>query len=333
MKRYAKWGLGIFAVIVVAVIGYLLFQKFSTSANLAQPERGRAVRAVYATGVIEPVRWSRITSLIKGRIKEVHVEEQQAVKEGDLLITLNATEEEAQLEELEARAAYLKKEVARLRPLQKQGYTSREKFDRTESEYEQVQAAIRAARDRIEDLRITAPIDGVVLREDAEPGEIADSADALIWVGDPSALRVNTEVDEEDIPLVEAGQTALVKADAFPNRAIEGEVSSITPKGDPVNKIYRVYVSLPEDHPLKIGMTTEVNIIIREKPDALLIPASALVNSHVWVVENKRARKRSVKTGVQTENKIEVLDGLAEEDTIVVRPPKDIREGALVLEE
>ena len=75
-----------------------------------------------------------------------------------------------------------------------------------------------------------------------------------------------------------------MKADAFPGRALEGSVGQITPKGDPVQKTYRVRIALPDDTPLMIGMTIEANIIIAERP-AVLVPARALRSSLVLVLD------------------------------------------------
>ena len=67
----------------------------------------------------------------------------------------------------------------------------------------------------------------------------------------------------------------LLRADAFPDRVLEGGLTSITPKGDPVQKTYRVRIELPDDAPLLIGMTVEANIVVREVADAVLVPTGA----------------------------------------------------------
>ena len=106
--------------------------------------------------------------------------------------------------------------------------------------------------------------------------------DAVFWIGEPLPLRVTAEVDEEDIPQVRSGQRALLKADAFPDRALEGSVGQIM--GDPVQKTCRVRIALPDDTPLMIGMTIEANIIIAERP-AVLVPARALRGGRVLVLD------------------------------------------------
>ena len=117
-------------------------------------------------------------------------------------------------------------------------------------------------------------MDGVVLRRDGEVGEIAEVGQILFRVGVPKPLQVVAEVNEEDIPRVAVGQTVLLRTDAFPGQRLEATVREITPMGDPVAKTYRIRVALPDDTPLRPGMSVEANVVTREKPNALLVPAT-----------------------------------------------------------
>ena len=96
-------------------------------------------------------------------------------------------------------------------------------------------------------------------------------------------------MDEEDIPLVQVGQKVLVRADAFPGRVFDAVVKEVTPKGDPVGRSYRVRLGLPDNLPLRIGMTTEANIVVAERNNALLLPAAVVKDGAVWKVTDGRA--------------------------------------------
>src|SRR5918994_2019379 len=137
-------------------------------------------------------------------------------------------------------------------------------------------------------------MDGVVLRRDGEAGEIAEPGQILFRVGVPKPLQVVAEVNEEDIPRVAIGQTVLLRSDAFAARRLEGKVHEITPMGDAVAKTYRIKIGLPDDTPLQVGMSVEANVVTREKPDALLVPADAVQGSTVYVIESQRVKRRSV---------------------------------------
>ncbi len=177
---------------------------------------------------------------------------------------------------------------------------------------------------------MVSPVSGTVLRQDGEPGEVMQPGQIMFWVGEPKPLRVTAEIDEEDIVRLSLNQKALLKADAFPGQALVSSVAEITPKGDPVNKTYRVRLALPDDSRLLIGMTVEVNVIVRETPDALLVPALALDGAHVWVIKDGQAEKRAVKIGVKGAREGEILEGVAEGEMVILSPPKTLSNGQRV---
>jgi membrane fusion protein (multidrug efflux system) len=139
------------------------------------------------------------------------------------------------------------------------------------------------------------------------------------------------EVNEEDIPRVAVGQTTLFRTDAFPDRRLQGKVREITPMGDPLAKTYRIRIDLPDDTPLKPGMSVEANVITREKPNALLVPADGVQGNAVFVVNGGRVHKRDIKAGIRGTRSVEILDGLKETDHVVAPiPPTGLTDGQRV---
>ncbi len=170
----------------------------------------------------------------------------------------------------------------------------------------------------------------VVLREDGEIGEIVDSLNVLYRIGLPRPLQVVAEVNEEDIPRVRNGMKVLLRTDAFLNQPLEGTVSDITPAGDPVAKTYRVKVALPDDTPLRIGMSVEANIVTREKADVLLVPPVAVVGGDVFMVEGSRAYRRKVEVGLRGTRATEIVSGLKEGEIVLAPVPTGLADGARV---
>jgi RND family efflux transporter MFP subunit len=320
----------LFAITLVALAAgaaaYFL-GRAHTAVTVAPVARGAAVHAVYATGTVEPVTWAKVAPVTTGRIAAILLRDGAPVRTGTPLARLDDREARARLAELEARLRYWQDEVKRQQALAERGFASREARDRAQMEHLQSEAALAAQRQRILDLTLVAPLDGIVLRQDGEVGEVVDAKQVLFWVGQPTPLRITAEVDEEDIPLVRVGQRTLIKADAFPAQALQGTVAEITPKGDPVNKSFRVRIGLPAETPLKIGMTTEINIIAREVADALLVPAGAVRGNRVFVVEDGIARSRAVTPGIQGRAMTQVLDGVREGEMVVVDPPAGLGDG------
>ncbi|WP_173984498.1 efflux RND transporter periplasmic adaptor subunit [Magnetospirillum sp. SS-4] len=318
----------IVAVLALAGGGAWLWRaNGATEVVMVAVRQGPAVEAIYATGTVEAEKWARIAPVVPGRIAEILAFEGDSVREGQPLARLDDREARAKISELEAKAAYWREEVNRSRALAERGIRSKEAEEKSRSEYNQVIAAISAARQRRTDLVVTSPLDGVVLRRDGEIGELAEMKDVLFWVGAPRPLRVTAEVDEEDIARVRVGQTVLIKADAFTDRVLEARVDRITPKGDPINKTFRVRVALPDDTPLLVGMTAEINIITRETADALLVPASALLDGMVLTAEDGTVAAIPVRTGIRGRTMVEVSDGLAAGRMIIAAPPAGLKVG------
>ena len=326
------WTGGAAAAVLLAFI-FIYFQFLRPPAvAVTAPHRGAAVEAVYATGTVEPIRYARVGTKISGRVTEVLKREGDVVDAGNILAVIETSEDFSRVQEFSARLKLAEAELERARKLRRSGNASEAALDQAQSTHSAALAALRGAKARLDDHFITAPVAGAVLRSEnkIKIGDMVQPGQILYTVGDPSALQIDGEVDEEDIPKVTPGQKALLRADAFPGRALEGSVARITPYGDPVGRTYRVYISLPEDTPLLSGMTTEINIIVRREDDALLIPVSALSGSSVWTVSNGEARLVSVELGAVGEENAEILSGLEETAMVITAPPSGLVEGVNV---
>ena len=111
---------------------------------------------------------------------------------------------------------------------------------------------------------------------------------------------------------------------------MRGVVQTITPKGDPIARSYRVRIGLAEATPLMIGMTVEVNIVIRKHDDALLLPPSAISANRVWCVRNDRLEMRPVTIGANGSKQVEITSGLSADDLVVLHPDASLQVGRKV---
>ncbi len=312
--------------------------------RIATATSGAALEAVYATGAVEPVHWARVGPAVRGRVSAVMAEEGARVTEGQVLARIDDRQTRSMADEAEARARFAQEDLARTRTLVARDIAARATLERAERDARAARSVADAAVQRLDDYLVRAPTDGVVLRRDVEVGEVVDTPASLFWIGQPRPLRVTAEVDEDDIARIATGQRVLLRADAFARQVLTAEVAQITPKGDTSRKAYRVRLSLPEDTPLLIGMTVEANIVLRETPDAVLLPPSAVVlppaprnptstargPAFVWVVEKERVRRREVEIGVQAPRSIEIRRGLAVGEAVVLAPPEGLADGQAV---
>jgi len=312
----------------VAGVGWWLLRPPATP--VAPVTRGAAAEIVYATGAVEPETWSRSTPLVRGRIVQRCRCEGKAVKAGDILARLDDREAQATLNDLRASEDFQHREFDRQVQLLERGATTSQAYQRTESDLARIQAQIAAQTQRLDYFKLVAPMDGTVLKEDGEVGDMVDPGTILYRIGHEKPLWVVADVNEEDIARVQVGQKALLRANAFANEALTGYVKQMTPAGDPVSKTFRVRIGLPDDTPLRVGMSVEANIISREKPDVVLVPANALVNNSVLVVENDRAHRRKVTVGIHGAGFVEAVEGVHEGEVVVSPATANIKDGARI---
>ncbi len=327
-RRHIWFGAGIVLALALAAAWWWVAAAPRVKAVAAK--RGTAVEIVYATGGVEPVTWAKVASLVRGRIAYICHCEGRDVKKGFVLAQLDDSQARAALKELMAREDFLKREMSRVSALITKGAATTQAYERASMDLRQVEGLIAVQNEKIGEYTIVSPMDGKVLRRDGETGEIAEVGQVLFRVGVPKPLQVVAEVNEEDIPRVHVGQTTLFRTDAFPNRRLEGKVSEITPMGDYAAKTFRVKIALPDDTPLHPGMSVEANIITREKPNALLIPADALQGNAVFVIEGDHVRKQAVEIGIRGTREVEVLGGLKQGERVVSPAPLDLNSGARV---
>lgn len=283
----------------------------------AVPSRGPAVEAVYGSGIVEPEVMVAIGPKVSGRLQELAVDEGDAVRKGAVLARLDSRDLAATVAEWESRVRFGEAEFRRIEALSRRGLAAATDLDRARNELATATAARDRVREQLGDMTLRAPDDGVILRRDGEIGQLQRPGDTLFWFSCCGGLRVSAEIDEEDIPSVQPGQRVLIAADAFPGRVFEGKVDEITPKGDPVARSFRVRIALPADTPLRVGMTADCNIIVAERADALLVPATAIAGDKLWVIRHGRLAEQAVTLGSGRDGLVEIRAGLTADDMVV----------------
>ncbi|MGQ0681632.1 efflux RND transporter periplasmic adaptor subunit [Bradyrhizobium sp.] len=322
---FPRWklvaALGLIAAIGAAAWWYMR----GPAVTIAKVTRGAAAEIVYATGSVEPETWSRLTPLVRGRLVERCRCEGKEVKTGERLARLDDREAQATLKDLRALESFSLQESDRQTTLLARGATTAQAHQKAGSDLARIQAQISAQVERLRYYELLAPMDGTVLREDGEVGDMVESGTILYRIGLARPLWVVAEVNEEDLPRIKVGQKALLRTDAFAGRALTGTVKQITPAGDPVAKTFRVRIGLPDDTPLHIGMSVEANIVTREKADVLLVPSNAVIDQGLLVYKDGQLTFRKVETGIRGTNRVEIVKGVEQSEEIVSPATTNIR--------
>lgn len=326
--RVRRW---LFVVLaVVALAGSVAWWLRPVAVTVGHPRTGPAIEAVYATGTVEPSIMLPVAAHITARLAALYVDEGQSVREGQELARLEDADLAASLAQARSQEAFARADYERYAHLVLRGAVARSQYDRAHADWVSAQAVAQRAAAQARFARLVAPAGGTIIRRDGEIGQLMTPGDVVFWVAVASPPRVTADVDEEDVAQVRPGQRVVIHADAFAGRVFEGRVTSVTPKGDPTARSYRVRVAIAGATPLQVGMTAEINVVIRRRDNALLVPDSAVDGEAVWLVDADRLHRRHVETGIRGERDIEIISGLTPTDRIVVHPTPALRDGTRV---
>jgi RND family efflux transporter MFP subunit len=333
-SRGLVWSGVVVAVVGIAAVGgaYLKHPDFfrpptvTTATAILAP----VSEAIYGTGTVEPERWAKVVPLQRRRLVELCRCEGQAVKVGQVLGRQDDAEEVSALHELEINQEQLVRDLNRAEPDRDKNDAAKTVYEQRFTQLEESKSRISAQKVRIDSLVLRAPLDGMVLRRDGEMGEIVGPTDVLFWVGPPTPMQVVAEINEEEITRIAAGQKAFLRSEAFATQALRATVSQITPKGDPTRKTFRVYLLLPRDTPLRIGMTVEVNIIYREKAAAVVVPAEAVIDNAVQVVRDGKVQRVPITVGIRGSRNVEIIGNVSRDTTVLSPARTDLADGTRV---
>lgn len=316
---------------IFAAAAWFATRGHSTTVETVPARTGEAVELVYATGYVEAEEPVTVAARLTAPVARVLVEEGQRVRRGQALAILEDSEQRASAAQAAATERGASLDAQRKLALANKGWVTRAVRDQALASSAAARAAAAAASARLGQTVIRAGIDGVVLKRDVEPGDLAVPSRPLFLLGDPARLRITATADERDVPRLRVGQSALMSSDAFPGHIFKGHVREITPGGDPTQRAFRVRLALDDaGTPPPIGLTLEVNIVTARVPRALLVPASALVDGAVWTVDDGRARRRSVKSGIVGSEAVQIVAGIAAGAPVIAKPQAGIAEGQRV---
>ncbi len=166
---------------------------------------------------------------------------------------------------------------------------------------------------------IKAPISGEIAKIQVNVGSMITPQMPVAIIVDYTRVKVSFNLPEADINCISKDKKVSIQIDALPNDPFSAQISEISPIIDPMTRTLEVKAVVSNTKKLlKPGMTARVKIIVDEKNNALAIPAEALLDSYVFVVKDSTVERRDVVAGLIGDNNIEIVQGLAEGERIVV---------------
>jgi len=183
------------------------------------------------------------------------------------------------------------------------------------------EANIELLQIQLDNTSITAPISGVVVTRSINTGEMAAAGSPLFTIADVSTLKLRGTVPQEALPQLSQGQSMTVSVDIYPGKTYEGKITLIAPMAVATGEYFPIEISLPNDGTLKAGLSAQA--VVQAKADAAVaVPTAAIVKgngqSYVYVIQDGKAVKKVVVTGLTGGGDTEILSGLAVGDQVAV---------------
>lgn len=200
-----------------------------------------------------------------------------------------------------------------------------------EAQVKQGEAAYNIALSQLDNTIVRSPIDGIVSVKNIEVGAMASSAAPAMVIVDDSTVTVDIYVQENIINSLKAGDKVRVWVKAVSQEELEGEIISVGVSADAKTQSYPVKVRLKNDkRQIKGGMFAEVQINTDKKENLIVVPVSSIVNQGeekvVYILNGDKAEKRTIKTGIVNNEFIQVIEGVKEGETILVKGQDFIKE-------
>jgi RND family efflux transporter MFP subunit len=356
--KISKKTLGLIAVLV-PLVGLFIYTAVRSgplapvSVKVIKVENRSLHPARFGIGTVEARYRYSIGPTAPGRLLRVETDVGDRVAAGSLLGEMDpvgldeqlaalAAQERAisaRLADAEARKAFSSAQRERYESLLKTDAASREMVALKRQEETSAQAAMDAAKADVtqvqkeraalvqqrEDLRLTAPVDGLVIARNTEPGSTLVAGQAAFELLDPNHLWIHARFDQFTAAGLKAGLPAQIVLRSRPGQVFPGQVLRIEPLADAVTEELLAKIGFNPQPPAlpPVGELAEVSVLLPETDVFPVIPNAALrrVNDQqgVWVLENgKSLRFAPVKTGVSTlDGIVQILEGLNEGETVV----------------
>lgn len=330
MAKAKKWSIWIIiiAVIIGGVFWYVKSREPKTTYTTADVEKGTLAQTVSVTGKVNPNEQIDLTFKTTGILKSISVDVGDTVKKGQILAVIDTGSLLSQLRQAQAQVEYQDETLDHMK--ENRGTYEEEQRDAQRALREQARESVNIIKDQLRDVRMISPIDGVVIRRTADPGEtvVLSLNSPVITIAQKEDLLIQANVPESDIIKIQIGQKADVTFDAFPLEEVFGAtISQIDPASTVIQDVvyYRIKLKLDNLDPrLKAGMSANIDIKTAEKENVLMAPQRAIKTEgnkkFVDVLQeiDNTTKKLFVETGLEGDDgMVEITSGLKGGEKVV----------------
>lgn len=289
------------------------------------------------SGTVEAFEQNQVSPAMAGRIDKVFVEVGDRVVAGQQLVQMDET----QLLTARAQMLTLERDFSRLDTLKRLGSATQQQYDQMKTQLEVSRATVANLQ---KNTRLLSPISGIVTGRYYYAGELfamsptpeSNGRAAIVTVMQVNPVKVLINLPEGRLGSVRVGQKAKVALDAYPEREFVGEVYRVAPTVHALSHTAQVEIKVPNnDLAIKPGMFARVLLSFGEVnrvvvPDLAIVRQRGTNDRAVYVATQGIARRVLVKLGNRVEDKVEILDGLSANDSVIVTGLRFLQDGHLI---
>ncbi|MFZ9638093.1 MAG: efflux RND transporter periplasmic adaptor subunit [Hylemonella sp.] len=266
---------------------------------------------------------------VSGRVTMINFRDGERVRKGQLLVQLDDQLPLAQVKQSEAELSIAQSNHKRNQELLAQKFISQRTVDESAAALEVAQAKLALSRATSERLKILAPFDGIAGIRSINVGDYLKDGTDMVNIEDIDTLYVDYRLPERFQSQVQKGQRAKVEIDALPGRHFSAQVIAVDPLIDASGRSIGVRASIDNRKlELRPGMFARVTAVFGERKNALVVPEEAIVplGGRLFVIKaiedastkSLISQRVEVKVGIRRPGRVEIVQGLAEQDSVVV---------------
>lgn len=292
--------------------------------------------SVRLVGTLVPPEQIQVAARVMSEIQELPVPAGGTVEKGDLIARLDDARLVARKAEVDARVQLTRNTFSRLERLYESSTATRQELDEARAALDQALASQAMIEEELRDTRIAAPFAGRIGERQVSTGQLVQPGQILFSLTQMDPLELRMEVPERFSSALRDGMSVRMSSEAFPGDTFEGKLVFLSPDVNPRTRsvVVRAQMANPEEK-LRPGMFGQVDLVLEERPEALVIPEAAVMQrgTQTMVLRKNsegRADMRPVEVGIRFDGMMEIRSGLSKDDIVVVEGLMKARPGSLL---
>jgi len=289
-------------------------------------------------GNFQPIQELTFSAEKSGKVISVLVKEGDYVRVGQTLLTVRGDVINVSAQQAQAVYQNAKSDYSRYENAFKTGGVTKQQLDQAKLALTNAQSNLTQANINVGDTKVKAPINGFINKKYVEPGSILAGmpATALFDIVNVSKLKLVVTVNETQVASLKKGNNVSITASVYPDKTFSGKITFIASKSDEsLNFPVEIEIANNSDNDLKAGMYGTANFAsTQQKQNLMVVPRNAFVGSvssnQIFVAENGIAKLRKVTAGRILGDKVEIINGLSEGETVIVTGQINLQDGSTV---